>query len=56
MTENYIRFYQEEKFKFDQLLNKLGWTEDCLLNEVGWSSFFFCKKSFCEKNIFSKKD
>lgn len=35
-----IRFYQEEKSKFDELLNKFGWTQENLLKEVG--GFCFC--------------
>lgn len=32
-TEKQIEFYQEEKFKFDQLLQKFGWDEESLFNE-----------------------
>jgi hypothetical protein len=34
MTDDEIRFYKQEKLRFNELLNKLGWTEDCLLSEV----------------------
>ena len=34
MTDNEIIFYQQEKLKFNELLNKLQWSEDYLLNEV----------------------
>jgi hypothetical protein len=40
MTDDEIRFYEQEKFKFDELLNKFGWTEDYLLKEVCGFSFF----------------
>lgn len=33
MIDNERRFYQEEKMKFDQLLNRLGWTEENLLEK-----------------------
>jgi hypothetical protein len=29
-----IGFYRQEKLKFNELLNTLGWTEDYLLKEV----------------------
>jgi len=47
MTDDQIRFYKQEKLKFDELLNKLGWTEDYLLKEV--CCYFF------EKNIGDEK-
>jgi hypothetical protein len=54
MIDDKISFYNQEKLKFDELLNKLGWTEDYLLKEV---CFLFSKKIFQLKNNedFSKK-
>jgi len=42
MIDDKISFYNQEKLKFDELLNKFGWTEDYLLKEV----CFFSKKNF----------
>ncbi|CAF2575992.1 unnamed protein product [Rotaria sp. Silwood2] len=33
MTDDEIIFYKREKLKFNELLSKLNWTEDCLLKE-----------------------
>jgi hypothetical protein len=43
MTDDEIRFYEQEKYKFNELLNKFGWTEDYLLKEV-CGVFFFLKR------------
>jgi len=33
MSDNEKKFYQQEKMKFNQLLNRLGWTEENLLEQ-----------------------
>ena len=40
MIDDKIIFYQREKLKFNELLNKLQWSEDCLLNDVCFLFFF----------------
>ena len=59
MSDDEIRFYNEEKLRFEELLNKFSWTEDCLLNEVClWARDFYTKKcgSFLARNFNSMSD
>jgi hypothetical protein len=39
MTDEEIDFFKREKTKFDELIEKFGWTEEYLLNEVGASDW-----------------
>lgn len=34
MTDDELLFYKREKLRFNELLGKLNWTENCLLQEV----------------------
>ena len=45
MTDDESKFYQEEKLKFNELLNKLGWTEENLLEKVGSEKRIFPRKT-----------
>lgn len=47
MFDDDLRFYQEEKLKFNELLNKLGWTEENLSKEVGELKESFERKKIC---------